>query len=152
MRFGRLRQEGGTRMPAPFEWIVKINKPTFNLSLFVTSYHKPRRCPRYIVIQVLLCCNSSLALPWRWRRARNNLSACVRRTLDPKQRNLPATNQAAETNEFTGPLEQSPMCASWSARALVRLPSVLMGDRHSQLTPPHCSEDALVSERGKLCD
>ena len=60
--------------------------------------------------------------------------------------------QAAETNECTGPLEQSPMCASWSARALVRLPSVLMDDRRSQLTPPHRSEDALVSERGKLCE
>jgi hypothetical protein len=75
---------------AVFEWTLKINKSTFDLPLFDISYHKPCR-PRHIVIQVLPCCNYSLVLPWRWLRAENNIAAYVRRTLDPKQRNLSAT-------------------------------------------------------------
>jgi hypothetical protein len=97
---------------------LKINKSTFDLPLFNTPYPKPCR-PRHIVIQVLLCCNDSLASPWRWLRAGNNPSFCVRRTLDLKQRKLLATS-SRKTNERAGPLEQSPMCARWSARVLVR--------------------------------
>ena len=41
---------------AVFEWVVKMNRSTFDLPLFDTSYHEPCR-PRHIVIQVLLCCN-----------------------------------------------------------------------------------------------
>jgi hypothetical protein len=59
----------------------------------------------------------SLVLPWEWLKAENNTSdhaPQARQTVDPKQRNLPATSSRGDQRLYSTAraLEQRPRCAS----------------------------------------